>query len=68
MASFALVWYLVIRHSSQIWGEMSMDQLANRKQLNKISGIFSIRLKCDSRNLEADVTSCVNGVTRIDFL
>ena len=48
-----------------------MDLLANRKRLNGISGSFCIRPKCDKRKaggLEAGATSCVNVVTRIDFL
>ena len=47
---------------------MTVDLPANRKHLNKIFGSFCIRLKCDLRNLEADITSCVNGVAGIDFL
>ena len=42
-------------------GEMTVDLLANRKHLNEIFG------KCDLRNLEADVTSCVNGVNGIEI-
>ena len=41
---FALVKCLVLLHSSQICGEMSVDLLANRKHLN---GVFGKRQKCD---------------------
>ena len=57
----------MLRHSSQICGGMTVDLLANRKDLNEISGSFCIRLKCNERNLEAEVTSYVNAVARIDF-
>ena len=33
----------MLRHSSQICGEMSVDLLTNRKHLYEISGIFRIR-------------------------
>ena len=38
---------------------MTLDLLANRKRLSEILESFN----CDLRNLEADVTSCINGVT-----
>ena len=66
--AISIVWRLVLRYSSQIRGEISVDLLAKRKHLNEISWPFCIRLKCDLRNLEADFTSCVNAVIRIDFL
>ena len=46
---------------------MTADLLANRKLLNEIFGSFGIGPKCDSRNSEADVTSCVNGVNGIEI-
>ena len=58
----------MLRHNSQICGEMSVDILANNKYLNEISWSFCIRLKCDKRNLEADVTSFVNAVARMIFV
>ena len=45
---------------------LSLDVL--RKHLDKIFGSFCICTKCDLRNLEADVTSCVNRAAGIDFL
>ena len=47
---------------------MTGDLLANKKHLIQILGSFCIRQKCDKRNFEADVTSCVNGVTVIKIL
>ena len=58
----------MLRHSSQICGEMSVDLLTNIKHLYEISGIFCIRQKCDLRNLGADVTSYVSGVVRIEMV
>ena len=46
---------------------MSVDLLTNRKHLYEISGMFHLRQKCDQRNLEADVTSYVSGVVRIEI-
>ena len=58
----------MLRHSSQICGEMSVDLLTNRKYLYEISGIVCIRPKCDLRDLDADVTSYVSGVVRIEIV
>ena len=57
----------MMRHNCQCCGEMTGDLLANRKHLNEIFGSFCMRQKCDKRNFEADVTSCVNGVTGIEI-
>ena len=46
---------------------MAEDLLAHGKHLNEISGIFVHAKKCDLRNLEADVTSYVNAVARIEI-
>ena len=48
-------------------GKMSDDLLANRKHLYEISGISCLCQKRDQRNLEADVTSNVNAVARIEI-
>ena len=44
---FALVLRYVLRHNCQSCGEMTVDQLANRKHLNEILGSFCIHPKCD---------------------
>ena len=46
---------------------MTVDLMANRKRLNEIVWAVLYTPKCIYRNLGADVTSCVNGVTGIDF-
>ena len=58
----------MLRHNCQNSGEITVNLLAYRKRLNVISWSLNIQPKCDQRNLEADVTSCANGVTEIDFL
>ena len=57
-----------MRHNCQSCGEMTVNLLANRRNLNMIFVSFCIRPKRDLRNSGADVTSCVNGVAGIDFL
>ena len=46
---------------------MSVDLLTNRKHLFEISGILCMLQKCDKRDKEADVTSYVNAVARIEI-
>ena len=58
----------MLRHSNQICGELTVDLLTNRKHLYEISVVFCIRQKCEQRNLEADVTSHVSGVVRIEIV
>ena len=58
----------MLRHSSQICGKMSVELLTNRKHLFEIFVIISLSQKCDLRNLEADGTSYVSGVVRIEIV
>ena len=55
--------------SCQICGVMTVDlrYWQMDKHLNEMSGSFCICHICEKCNLEAGVTSCVHGVTRIDF-
>ena len=51
---------------SKLWRN-DRGSTGNQKTFKRDSGVFCIWLKFDYRNLEADVTSCVNGVTGIEF-
>ena len=64
---FAFVYCLVKYDGSQACGEMIVDLLADKKHLNRMSGSFSMRLKSDKRNFEADVTAYVRTVALIQI-
>ena len=58
----------MLRHISQICGEISVDQLTNRKHWYEISGIFVYAKNAINVIFEAGVTSYVSGVDRIEIV
>ena len=67
MVRIITVFSVASQYCSRICGKMSVDLLANKKHLIEVSGSLCLHIKRDKRNLEADVTSCVNGAIRNEF-